>query len=324
MRKQRESWGKGHPLQQQRGGFTVVELLVVIAILGVLAALITPAIFGAITNARQATIKLEVSQLGMALERYKTEVGEYPPDFSELTVDEKRLALNSHLSRRYRLRNFGADYTANGDDLTDEDLEQLNPSNALYFWLRGYSNDPQRPLTGSGDRDPYYDFDMSRIKTPTSPPPVNLIDPAKPVIAGYAPNDDAQHRPYLYYRATPSAPLAADGTPKWAYYDAVQWAQAANDGNIDSNQLPAGVQQLPTPYLSGVLTRTNPDGSTQPEFVEPEKHQIICAGLDGFYGVGAGDLSGVAGIYPDGPYAKNDRDNITSFSSESTLQDSTP
>jgi hypothetical protein len=260
----------------------------------------------------------------MSLERYKTEMGEYPPDFSELTVNEKRLALNSHLSRKFRLRNINADYTTNvpGDQLTDNDLEQLNPTNALFFWLRGFSKDPQRPLTGAGDRDPFYEFDMTRIKVPaTSPPPINTVDLSKPVIAAYAPKGDPQERPYLYYRATPSLP-AQTGEPKQAYHDCVVWSKQANAGNVDF--LPTGVDQWPTPYLSGVLTRTNLDNSTQPEFVEPEKHQIICAGLDGFYGVGAADLSGVAGIYPEGPYAKNDRDNITSFCSGSTLEDSTP
>lgn len=334
MRKQIDDFGKlrdGSKLQHRRG-FTVVELLVVIAIMGILAALISTAVYGAIVSARQATIKLEVTQLAMALESYKTEIGEYPPDFSELTENEKREAINSHLGRRYRLRRPGLIEFANdgraigGDELTDEDLAALNPTNALYFWLRGFSQDPQRPLTGAGDRDPYYDFDMSRIKAPLSPPPINLIDPTKPVIAGFVPNGDPQERPYLYYRATPRVPITPNGEPKLAYYDAAVWAIEANkpNGNVDADHLPAGVPQFPTPYLSGVLTRKNSNGTTRPEFVEPEKYQLICAGLDGFYGIGAGDFSGAVGIYPDGPYLKNDRDNITSFSESSTLEDSTP
>jgi prepilin-type N-terminal cleavage/methylation domain-containing protein/prepilin-type processing-associated H-X9-DG protein len=51
-------------------GFTLVELLVVIAILGVLAALLFPALSGALARARSTTCKNHLHQMGLALQMY--------------------------------------------------------------------------------------------------------------------------------------------------------------------------------------------------------------------------------------------------------------
>ena len=67
------------PAKFQRGAFTLVELLVVIGILGVLAALITPAVFQARVSARNAAIKAEIDMLHLAIMNYKNEYGSFPP-----------------------------------------------------------------------------------------------------------------------------------------------------------------------------------------------------------------------------------------------------
>ncbi len=59
--------------------FTLVEMLVVIAIVGILAALITPAIYQALWSARQTKIKAEVDQIAAGFEAFKSKYGSYPP-----------------------------------------------------------------------------------------------------------------------------------------------------------------------------------------------------------------------------------------------------
>lgn len=60
--------------------FTLIELLVVIAIIGVLAALIFPAMKGVKERAMRAKVQAEVKQLESSIESYKAKYGHYPPD----------------------------------------------------------------------------------------------------------------------------------------------------------------------------------------------------------------------------------------------------
>ena len=128
----------------QRGGFTLVELLVVITIIGVLAALIVPAVFQARVSAKNAAIKAEIDMLHMAIMNYKNEFGSFPPSYSPAGsgVDER------HVKRLFPR------YTVSVADET-------TPLNAICNWLQGYSSDPSDPLK-SGSRKKLFDFDQVR------------------------------------------------------------------------------------------------------------------------------------------------------------------
>lgn len=70
-----------------RVGFTLVEMLVVIAIIGVLAALLIPTIYSALGRAKEAAIAMEEANIGNAIEKYKSERGDYPPSLGESTAN---------------------------------------------------------------------------------------------------------------------------------------------------------------------------------------------------------------------------------------------
>ncbi len=59
-------------------GFTLVELLVVLAILGLLAGLVGPQVMKFLGGSKTKTAKLQIEDLGGAMDLYRLEVGRYP------------------------------------------------------------------------------------------------------------------------------------------------------------------------------------------------------------------------------------------------------
>jgi prepilin-type N-terminal cleavage/methylation domain-containing protein len=228
--------GRNRCARRPRHGFTLVELLVVVVIIAILASFLVPAVWTAIANARDAKIKVEVALLSSAVETYKAEYGAYPPaDFSNF---ESRALVLRHINRIFPRQTDFASVAA---------LPDLSEPQALVFWLRGFSPDPQSPFFGDGDRTPIFDFNRTQLSADlhsTAPYPV------------YWPQDGLE-TPYVYFSKTyvgksysVSVPLTGTARPyllddgtTYAAEGKFQIISAGQDGHygVGGGQYPSGM-----------------------------------------------------------------------------------
>ncbi|MFM8802914.1 MAG: hypothetical protein ACKOK8_03205, partial [Planctomycetia bacterium] len=128
-------------------------------------AIAVPTIFGAIASARNAKTKAEIDMLHMALMNYKNEYGSFPP--ANMAGLWSGSSVNTgHPAYKHLVRIFprlSEDITATGPYRA---IAEMSPAQALVFWLYGFYENPQQPLTNGGipgTRKKLYDFDESRL-----------------------------------------------------------------------------------------------------------------------------------------------------------------
>jgi general secretion pathway protein G len=66
------------PLIRRSAGFTLIEILVVILVISVLASLVGPLVFRNVGDAKTEAARAQIELLGMALDAYRLDNGQYP------------------------------------------------------------------------------------------------------------------------------------------------------------------------------------------------------------------------------------------------------
>lgn len=148
------------PRSPRRAAFTLIELLVVMVLIGVLAALLLPAIQGAIRTSRDAAVGADLNTLAQALASFKEKYGDYPPS-------RVLLAENGH----YPPTLLAGDMvpSANGTGSSDVTMAALGQRSMSYlrkFWPRlifSTSTSPPATITTTN----WYDYNGNGVYDPT-------------------------------------------------------------------------------------------------------------------------------------------------------------
>jgi prepilin-type N-terminal cleavage/methylation domain-containing protein len=331
-------------------GFTLVELLAVIMIIAMLAALITPAVMRSLSAARAAAVKTEIDMLHMALMNYKNEYGAFPPaNMRGLWVSGS--ANISHPVYRHLQRLFPR-ISENTQDVSASEspfkyMAQMSPAQALVFWLQGFYDNPQYPLTNqlaisasaprtgsaNGSRKKLFDFDESRLYAASAYWSLITSTPTAQAFSSRnsAPNAFARDYPVYF-------PNIGNAGVPYVYFNFAAYSAVPTAGPT-FNELAylatslAGDSTAAWPYLSSNATAT----STWLEcHWNPDSFQLISAGADGTYGsatsppvsfprqfpLAAFPVTGgiPLGTIPSSSTAPGHADNITNFATGPLLE----
>ena len=239
-------WGDrpGRQLPSAPRAFTLVELLVVIGIIGLLAALLTPAVMQSLTKARNAAIKSEIDMLHTAIMNYKSEYGSFPP-----ATDNSYTAGTPavrHLARLFpRVTNVPAQFAG---------LAALTPYNAMFAWLSGFTDDPSSPLVPATSRKKLFDFDQSRVAN------MQYHPSGKPL------------SPYIY--------IPSSEYNTYPYNDALIASGGYGAHFVPPPSLPTALPSDPRRWF----TKLELAAPQNQSYANPDTFQILCAGRDEQFG----------------------------------------
>lgn len=124
----------------RRGGFTLVEMIVVIAIIGILAALLIPAIASAQRSAKLAVARAEITGIESGIAAFQSKYGAAPPSGITLYEDPTKWTADPASTAKIRQfwpqYDFGTPNDINGNGVTT-DIIILDGAECLVFFLGG-------------------------------------------------------------------------------------------------------------------------------------------------------------------------------------------
>ncbi|HJN12096.1 MAG: prepilin-type N-terminal cleavage/methylation domain-containing protein [Pirellulaceae bacterium] len=311
-----------------RRGFTLVEMLVVIIIIGILAAILVPTVGMAIRRSKNTAMAMEVNQLSMALEAYKLDRHDYPPDFSNQS------AIVSHLRRAFPRARFNVATWMGSTAAGPRNPRTLDAAEALVFWLSLTTDNPRNPISGKGDAKVFYDFRKEQL--------TDLDNDGWPE---YVPNG-GPGAPFVYFDGRLLATFNSTSAYAyaWSVYPSPYTTAVGPPANLvrTTASIPSAGSSpgvgVVRPYrtndgLPPGETKTWPSGPSSPTnntfWINPGTFQVVCAGLDNHFGY---ENSGTFKKFPGPNYYSaasgikraEDVTNISSFSDGKTIGDSFP
>jgi len=172
-----------------RPGFTLIELMAVILVIGILTAIMLPAISNVRRTARIAQVTVDIKNLEKAIADFKLKYGMEPPssflisatpsDYTGSAIGKNSLAVMRQLWPNYDPSDSSVGLP--GTLMGGVDGKYLNGAECLTFFLGGpgvysstgsatdcsplgFSANPRNPFASGGTRvGPFYEFDSSRL-----------------------------------------------------------------------------------------------------------------------------------------------------------------
>ena len=81
--------------------FTLVELMLVVVIIGVLAAMVVPRLAGRTEQAKRARAASDLAAIGLALDLYELDAGQYPSTLEELVAKDAPSSLSQEAKAKW-------------------------------------------------------------------------------------------------------------------------------------------------------------------------------------------------------------------------------